>query len=309
VDVRRCLAAAALAAALAVAGRDARADPAADLEKAHDAYVARQYDDAEARLRTLLDPKLGSLKDPDNIADGRMYLGAVLVAEGKKDDAAKVFDSLLVDKPDYAPDPFRVAKEALDAFRDEQARHREQIAAAQQEKVRKEQEEKAKVEAARQKEALRIKMLMQLAGEETVVQENSRWKALIPFGVGQFSNGQTGLGWMFLVSESVFAAGSLLGGSLMLYNSIQQNNASSSGESGLAEAYNNRANSWFIAGNVLFGLFAATAIGGVLHAELTYVPERVTTRKRELPLGDASRLTLTLSPLVGPTGLGIQGRF
>lgn len=308
-SARGSLVALAVAVALATAASSARADPDTDLEKAHDAYVARNYPDAESRLQILLDPKTGVLRDPEKVAEARMYLAASLLAEGKKADAGQTFDKLILDKPDYEPDPLRVEPNAISEFRNAQSRLREQIAALQAAKVKAQQEEKAKAEAARLKEALRIKMLMQLAGEETVVQENSRWKALIPFGVGQFQNGQTGLGWMFAVSEAVFAAGSLLGGGVMLYNSIQQNDASTSGQSALADAYHNRAVSWFIAGDVLFGLFAATALGGVLHAEFTYVPERVTTRKRDIPLGDAPQLSLSISPLVGPTGLGIQGRF
>jgi hypothetical protein len=302
---RRSLAAVAVAAALLVGAPRARADAASDLEKAHDAYVARQYDDAEARLKLLLDPKLGALKDPDNIADGRMYLGAVYVAEGKKDDAAKMFDTLLVDKPDYAPDPFRVAKEALDAFRDEQARHREDIAAAQRDRVKKEQEEKAKAEAAHLKEIAHIKWLEEVAGEETVIEHNSRWKALVPFGVGQFQNGQSNLGWLFLIGESVFAVGSIVGAAASVYNSNQANQALSSSQPAAATVYNSRALTWAIAGDTLFGLFALTVAGGVVHAEFTFVPERITIRKREIP----EPPQLTLSPIVGPMGLGIQGRF
>ena len=38
------------------------ADAVSDLEKAHNAYVAHKYDDAEARLRALLDPRAGTLE-------------------------------------------------------------------------------------------------------------------------------------------------------------------------------------------------------------------------------------------------------
>jgi predicted negative regulator of RcsB-dependent stress response len=76
---------------------DARADALSDLEKAHSAYVAHKYADAEARLRDLLDAKSGALKDADSIADARMYLGAVLLAEGKKEEAADALEQLLLD--------------------------------------------------------------------------------------------------------------------------------------------------------------------------------------------------------------------
>jgi hypothetical protein len=305
VTPRRSFAALAFAAALTAGGFDARADAAADLEKAHDAYVARQYSDAEVSLRVLLDPRVGALKDPENIAEARMYLGAVFVAEGKKDDAAKTFDTLLDEKPDYEPDGFRVTKEALDAFRDEQTRHRTQIAAALAEKVKREQAEKAKAEAVHLKELAHIKWLETVAGEETVVEHNSRWKALLPFGVGQFQNGQTNLGWVFLLGESVFAVGSIVGAAASVYNSNQANQALEGSQPAAAPVYNSRALTWAIAGDTLFGLFALTAAGGILHAELTFVPERITIRKREIP----EPAQLTLSPLIGPTGLGLRGTF
>ena len=79
-----------------VGERGARADSVSDLEKAHNAYVAHRYDDAANRLRALLDPRSGSLKEPDNVADARMYLGAALLAVGKKADADAVFQQLLL---------------------------------------------------------------------------------------------------------------------------------------------------------------------------------------------------------------------
>ena len=45
-----------------------------------------------------------------------------------------------------------------------------------------------------------------------------------------------------------------------------------------------------------------TALAGIIHAEATYVPERVEMRKREIP-------PLSLSPIVGPMGVGGGGRF
>ncbi len=300
---RTFLAAAAFVVAFAAGAAEARADGASDLEKAHDAYVAKDYADAEARLRILLDPKTGTLKDPDNVAEARMYLGASLWAEGKKDDAAKTFDQLLLDKPDYEPDQFRVDKEHIQAFRDEQARLREQLAALQAEKVKKQQEEKAKVAAAAAREALRLKMLEQLAGEETVIETSSRWKAMLPFGVGQFQNGQSTLGWTLLVGESVFALGSVVGGVGMLYNVVQQDD--NAGQSQLAQGYHDRAVAWFVAGDVFFGLFAVTAAGGVLHAQLTFVPEHVTIRKRDIPPPPQ----VTLAPILGPAGVGLRGSF
>ena len=82
----RLLVAASLAALICATPGLAQADAKSDLEKAHNAYMAHKYDEAESRLRALLDPATTSLKDPDSIADARMYLAAVLLAEKKSEE-------------------------------------------------------------------------------------------------------------------------------------------------------------------------------------------------------------------------------
>jgi hypothetical protein len=285
-----------VASCLASAGSDeARADAFSDLEKAHNAYVAHKYDDAESRLRALLDPRTGTLKDPDTVADARMYLGASLLAQGKKADAATVFEQLLRDKPDYQPDPLRVTLQATDALIDARSRLRDELSASMAEKVRQAQEEKARLESEKQKAALRLAMLEKLASEETVTERHSRWLALLPFGVGQFQNGQTGLGIGFLVVESLAVIGNVVSQVILLYNENQARNAVNTGNP-TASGYHARAWDAYVAGDLFAAGFAAAAIAGIVHAQLTFVPERVEVRQRPLP--SVSRLTLT--PLVAP---------
>jgi tetratricopeptide (TPR) repeat protein len=301
--VPRIAAAVAALAALAAAApaREARAEPLADLEKAHNAYVAHQYDEAEARLRALLDPKTGELKDPDSIAEARMYLGAVLLAKGKKDEAERTFEQLVRDAPDYQADPLRVSLDAIDALTDAKARLRDELAAIQAEKVRKAQEQKAKAEAERQKAALRLAMLEKLAGTEIVVQKGSRWEALVPFGVGQFQNGDETLGWVFLSSEALLAAGSFVGAGVSLYDQQQARDALARSD-GTANGWQHNAWVAAVTGDVFAGAFFATAIVGIVQAQLSFVPEHVTVRKRAIP-------PLSLAPVVGPAGVGLRGSF
>ncbi len=284
--------AALLAACLLALGDPARADAVSDLEKAHNAYVAHKYDDAAARLRALLDPNAGTLKDADNIADARMYLGASLLAQNKKADAEGVFEQLLRDKPDYQPDSLRVTLQAIDALIDVRSRMREELAELQAERVRQAQEEKAKVDAERQKAALRLAMLEKLASEETVIQRNSRWLALVPFGVGQFQNGQTALGWTFLATESVLAVGSAVSELVMIYN-VNQMNAAVASSSTTIKGYHDRAYGAYVATDIFTAGFALMALAGIIHAQITFVPEQVTVRERPLP-------PVSLVPLLAP---------
>jgi hypothetical protein len=286
---------------LLLAARAAHADPLGDLEKAHSAYIAHRYDDAETRLRELLDAKRGGLKDPDSIADARMYLGAVLVEKGRKDDANDVFERLLLENSRYTPDPLRVSVEAINAFIDAQTRLHDTLQRAQAERAQEEQALKAKAELERQKAAQRLAMLEKLATEERVVEHNSRWRALVPFGVGQFQNGQDGWGWVMLSTEGLLAVGSAVAAAVCVYDQVQANDALALRDP-TARGYSRRAQQAFIVGDALAGGAVLVAILGVVHAELTFVPEHVYIRKRELP-------RLSLAPVVGPTGIGLTGTF
>jgi hypothetical protein len=302
-DVRRAFSAGlGLSLVLLGALAEARADELSDLEKAYAAYAARKYVDAEERLRTLLNPTSGTLKDPDRVADARMYLGAVLLAEGRRNDALAVFQRLLLDKEDYQPDPLRIPLEALDALIDVRSQIREKVRALQVERARQQQDEQAKLEAEKQRAAARIAMLEKLAGEEIVIERNSRWIAVLPFGIGQFQNRQDPVGWTFLVAESVLGAGSVVSAALTLYNETNARDALARNDTAQAMGYNERARTAWWANVAFFGGFAATAVAGVVHAQATFLPERVQVRRRALP-------PLSFAPVVGPGGVGFVVKF
>jgi hypothetical protein len=298
----RPLVAAVLVALVCATPGVARADAKADLEKAHNAYVSHKYDDAEARLRALLDPATSELKDPASIADAKMYLGAVLLAEKKSDEAASVFEDLLLTTQNYEADPLRVSLDAVDALTDARTRIKDKLNAMLAENVRKAQEQKAKLEVEREKQVLRLAMLEKLATSEVVVERHSRWLSLVPFGVGQFQNGQTAEGWLFLTAEGLLAAGTVVAAGFAYSYEEQAWRYHQQGNSAAQSAYSSAAHWAAITDDVLVGGLLLTALGGIIHAEATYVPERVEVRKREIP-------PLSLTPVVGPMGIGVVGRF
>src|SRR5271163_3327165 len=77
----------AIFAATLFASTPARADDQSEVDKIRAAYLAQKYDDAETRLRELLDPKHPTLHDPALVTQARMYLAAVLVAKKVSDQA------------------------------------------------------------------------------------------------------------------------------------------------------------------------------------------------------------------------------
>ena len=161
--------------------------------------------------------------------------------------------------------------------------------------------ERAKAEAERQREAARVAMLEKLAGEEVVRHENSRWIALVPFGVGQFQNGRDGLGGLFLVSEAVLAIGSGVAASLSLSYAGQANDALGRRDAA-ADQYQKFAKQAAWVGNGLAVGFILVAVAGIAQAEFEFVPERVEVRKRPLP-----PLSLApVAPIVSPAGIGFR---
>jgi hypothetical protein len=283
----------------------ARADEPGDLEKAYGAYASHRYDEAESQLRALLDVKPGAPKDPDRIADVRMVLAAVLLAEGKKDEAASLLETLLLDKPDYQPDPLRVSLPALDALVDARHRLTDKLLAMQNRMVKEAQEHEAKAEADKQ----RLETMRRLASERIIVERHSRFEALLPFGVGQFQNRQTSLGVAFLAGETLLVAGSTIGFGLTLYNeslayqALQQH-------AGTATGYQARAYEAAIVGNIFTAGFAASAVVGIVQAQIAFVPQHVRIERRPLPLSVASSPSgVSIAPVLGAGAIGLVGRF
>jgi hypothetical protein len=232
-----------------------------------------------------------------------MYLGAVLVAEGKQEDAAAVFDQLLADRPRYDPDQLKVTVQAMYAFIDAKTRNRDKIRASLEAEAAAAEADILRTEQEKLRQAKRLATLEKLASEELVVMRHSRWIALVPFGVGQFQNGQTGLGVAFLASESAFAVGSVVGAAFTIYNEARTNAArQAQPQERSAIVFHSRADLAALLGNVSIGACAFTAIVGVIHAQLTFVPDHVEVHKRAIP-------ALSLTPLIGPTGVGLAGTF
>ncbi len=279
----------------------ARADAVSDLEKAHNAYVAHKYDDAEARLRALLDPRAGTLKDADNIADARMYLGASLVAQGKKADAESVFEQLLRDKPDYQPDSLRVTLQATDALIDVRSRMREELARDRSRprgSGRRRSRRRRPTPSAGEGRAARLADARRSSpSEETVIQVNSRWLALVPFGVRPVPE-RADSPRLDLPCERV-APGCRERGQPAREDlqrrpderrdRQQQRHDDAQGTTTLG------AEDAYIATDIFTAGFALVALAGIIHAEATFVPERV---DRPVAPAAAGVLVLSLAPLL-----------
>ena len=310
--MRRFLAASAFA-LVVLGGRAASAQGRVDVEKARAAYLARNYAEAEERLRALVDPKTG-LKDISLLSQARMYLAAVLLAQGKREPGAEAFEKLILEDPAFEPDPLSFPGDVINTFFDVRVQLQERIRQAAQNSARLEAEKRARAEEERRKQEAWLATVKQLASEEKITVHNSRVVALLPFGAGQFQNREPVLGWMFLVSESALVLGTMITVPLFIYADGRKNGQGANLE-GKAQLYKERADTIYTVNLSLVGAFAAVAITGIVQANLAYVPEISETKKRELP--PQSRLIPILAPVarsegsVVPQGgiLGVSGTF
>jgi hypothetical protein len=261
------------------------ADGESDLDKGRNAYLSRQYDEADARFRAMLDPKTGSVKDSVLVSQALMLWGAVKVAQKKNDEASRLFEQLLTKDAQFEPDPLSFPTEVLDVFSDTRHRIHERLSAAARETARLEAERKAREEAEKKREAERVTRLEQLAGEETVRLPRNRFVAFIPFGAGQFQNGDTGLGWGFLVAEAAFVA---VGTAVVPFEIAERKAMNESYEPAFrpdataqAEVHRQNALRLQIVNLSAYGAFAALAVAGVVQANLAFVPETVRVQKRD----------------------------
>jgi hypothetical protein len=291
--------------ASSVMAGSARADEAAELEKGRASYEGERFDEGAQRFRELLDSaRSDALKDPNNIERARAYYVACLVALGRQGEAEKQVELMLRANLFYMPDPVVFPAKVIAMFADLRARLKVEIEKAEQNKREQERAERQRQDRAQKDRNRYIADLSRLAGEEKLVVRHSRWLALLPFGVGQLQNGQDGLGYAFLVTEALSAGTSIV--SAVVYQSLV-NDGVAAGRQLDAPGTNSRNDTVFRVNVYSAVAFAALAVGGIVHAELTFVPETTETRKRAVPKDPS----LVPSASVSSSGaiLGLGGRF
>lgn len=301
--LRRLLVAAAFA-AVVLGGRAASAQGRVDVEKARAAYLARNYAEAEERLRALVDPRTG-LKELSLLSQARMYLGAVLIAQAKQDEAAQTFENLILGDSSFEPDPLSFPANVINTFFDVREKLQVKIRQNALNQARIEAQRRAVAEEERRQQEAWLARVKQMAQEEKITVRNNRLVAFLPFGAGQFQNGEPVLGWTFLISEAACVIGT--GITIPMYTYARgraQDEARAGDLNRTAALYQDRADNIRTVNLSFAGAFAAIAITGIVQANLSYVPERVETKKRDLPPLGAG---LTVKPVFSPLFVGVTG--
>lgn len=292
-------------AALLLGASNAYADPRAELEKARAAYLARNWTEAEERLRPLLDPQTG-LKERALVSQARMYLGASLLAQGKRDAATDVLEKLVLEDPTFEPDPLSFPGDVVNTFIDTRAQLAERIKNAAITAAKLEAERKAREEAEREKQRIWLEKVKAQAQDEKITVRNSRLVASLPFGIGQFQNDQPVLGWIFLGVESALVIGTVVTLPMYLYARDRESELRNVNDVRTADLWHERGDDIQLANLGLVGAFAVVAGAGIVQANFAFTAEREERKRRELP--PLGRVSPVVAPLHGGGAyVGITG--
>lgn len=280
----------------------ARLSDDAEVARVATHYEAGRYAECAVGVAPLLDPASPrALVDPKAIESARVlaaacYLGVNDAAHAEESLAAAVRQNPRMPPPDVLVYPQPVVDLWL--------RVRDSLRA---ELERRDQERVRAAEVAAEREAARVRAerarhaeLWQIASRESVVTENQRWIAAIPFGVGQFQNRQPALGFTLLGLESALLATSLATMAIQLEAYATVARPSRDDQQRVYDVF--VGSTWG---------FIGVASLGILHAQLTFVPEFRSTVPRQLPDRLKPASDTSVAPLLAPgvAGVGVSGRF
>jgi hypothetical protein len=294
------------------------ASAADDFEKARIAYVKKDYVEADARFKAMLDPKTGTLKNNPDIAQQAQFCwGAVKLAQNERDAALAIWEKLIRDSEgQFKPDELNYSKQVLQEFTTERENLNAAILQAQRQHAadieaqrKREAEERARLEA-------RVKELERLTAVETVEVKGSRLVAMLPFGIGQFQNGKNTLGWFFLLTESAAILTTVGLFAPYRYN-IDQYNAVLTDPSPWSPFYRQRlANQYALVAQdlrtadlITLGVLGALMVGGIIEAQIDFRASYEYKRPRKKTSDAQNTIWPSFAPTNGGVQFGVLGRF
>ena len=183
------------------------------------------------------------------------------------------------------------------------------IRRAEDERVKRAQELAQKEAERARRERLRVAALERLAEQEALIIPKSRWVGLVPFGVGQFQNGQDALGYLFLSSEALLVGSTL---TTWVVESHLVLEASRIGKP--APSINGKLADWYTAMTVSSYAWIGVSLVGIVEAQLSFVPEQRRLKRRALPPelrreASSFHITPNAEPVPGGAVVGVTGRF
>jgi tetratricopeptide (TPR) repeat protein len=156
-----------------------------ELRRAKNEYAYGNYDRAADILSNLLYPM--RLTTDEQVIEARKYLALSYYLLDRLDQVGEEFSKLLHIDPDYVLDPFTIAPPVIDMFESIRRQLKPELDAIRQ--LRSDTKLQQPVKPGVQREI------------ERRITEQSELATFMPFGVGQFQNGQMGWGIAFAVTE------------------------------------------------------------------------------------------------------------
>ena len=172
----------------------ALASPSQDFDRGRVAFGRGEYLRAIELLRPLLYPEL-RLETEGEVVQAHRMLGVANLFEGRPAEAKVEFRKLLELRPDYRFDPLLDPPRVVDFFNSVVKDEEDEIAALEAKRKKQESERAAQ----RRQEAERLRIA---TAKVIVYDRHSYLLNFVPFGAGQFQNGQRRKGLAFAGTEA-----------------------------------------------------------------------------------------------------------
>jgi hypothetical protein len=280
------------------------APPSAQFERGKAAFERAEYARAVEVLRPLLYPEI-RLETEGQVVQTHRMLGVAHLFEKQNELAAQEFRKLLQLRPDYRFDPLLDPPQVVDFFNGVLREYEGELARLA---ARRKQ---ADLEEQRRREAYE-RAKNGPAFIERRYARNSFTVNFIPFGAGQFQNGQRKKGWGFLLGETALATVSVgaFATNFAVYGfrprrgCQPQKGMETAGPCVPDSTNEHRSQTLTTVQLVSGGLFFAVAAWGIADAILNFKPEVPLDTNVRLPTAPAAGLRLRLTPVVDGTSLG-----
>lgn len=324
--IRRCVASGLVALAVALSAGAARADDEQQFELVKGLFYGGEYEEVLKRLAILLDGSnpacatvAGAATTPQtcHLADGvlieRSYEMQIvaLVALKREAEADQAIEKLLNANPSYAVFPGALPPAVVARITAVKTRMQTQLEAKAQKDADAQRKAALAAQRAIEEERRWLAELTKLAGTEKVVERRSRALAFVPFGVGQFQNGDVGWGIFFAASQAL-AGGASIGFAVAhtYYLNFDRNTVNpQTGQKVVPGELHALAEGAALGNQIAFGTWAALVVAGIVQANVAFEAEVVTTRERPVPKRPAPAVAPQVAVSPGGLFVGVTGSF
>jgi hypothetical protein len=268
----------------AIAEQAEQPAPAKLYRRAQESYEKGDYKAVIANLRPILYPT-NRLSDSAKAVEAYKMLGVSYVFERERSKAEEAFYAILADDPSHSLDPLIDPPAAVAVFEEVKQRNADRL---------RQVAERQRLERQRRTEA-ELRTPPQGLEGDVVVREVERhffWLNFVPFGAGQFQNGQLTKGFLLLGAQAVLGALSV--GSAVALRVAYPDSHPPSNELDTARGLNT---TMVVSG----ALFWATVLYGIIDALVYYESTSVVYEERR-----GSPREVSVAPAVDATHAGFS---